>query len=288
MKRLAFAALLVAALPATAQVSVQDDSGRNITLPTPARRIVSLAPHATELLFAVGAGARLVGVIDYSDYPPAARQLPSVGGAATFDVERIATLQPDLVVAWGSGNSPAKIARLRSLGIPVFESEPRDFAAIGSSLERLARLAGTDAAGQAAALAFEKRRQALAAKYAHRAPVRVFYQVWRTPLMTLNGAHLVSQALALCGGQNIFAGLPQLAPTVGLEAVLQANPEAIIAGSGEAEALDDWRRWPRLAAVARGNLFTIPSDTMTRPGPRVLDATETLCRQLESVRGKRK
>ena len=271
-----------------APVSAQDDAGRTVTLPAPARRIVSLAPHATEILYAAGAGARLVGAIAHSDYPPAARQLPSVGGAATFDVERIAALRPDLVVAWSSGNSPGKIARLRSLGIPVFESEPRDFAAIGSSLERLGRLAGTDAAGRAAALAFEKRRQALAAKYAHRAPVRVFYQVWRAPLMTLNGSHLVSQALTLCGGENVFAALPQLAPAVSLEAVLQADPEAIFAGSGEPGALDDWRRWPRLAAVARGNLFTVPSDTMTRPGPRILDGTETLCRQLESARAKRK
>jgi len=229
----------------------------------------------------------VVGVVEYSDYPAPARQLPQVGGAATFDVERIAALKPDLVVAWHSGNAPTKLAQLRKLGIPVFESEPRNFDAIVSSVQRLAHLAGSDDVGMPAARALDARWRALAQRYSQRAPVAVFYQIWRTPLMTLNGAHVVSQALNLCGGTNIFADLPQLAPAIAVETVLQANPEVIIATAEESASLDDWRRWPKLTAVARNNLFVLPSDLMMRFGPRMVDGAALLCERLEEARGKR-
>jgi iron complex transport system substrate-binding protein len=274
--------------PGWAAVSATDDANRTVTLAAPARRIVSLAPHATELLYAAGAGNYLVGVSEFSDYPPQARQLPSVGNSAAVDIERIVSFKPDLVVAWGSGNSAVQIARLRSLGVPVFESEPRDFATIASSLERLAHLAGTAPVGKTAAEAFRTRLKTIAATYQYRPTVRVFYQIWRAPLMTLNDAHLVSHAIRLCGGENIFGKLAQLAPAVGIEAVLQANPEVIITGSSEDGALSDWRRFTRLTAAARNNLFSIESDWMTRNGPRILDGTEALCKQLDAARGKRK
>jgi iron complex transport system substrate-binding protein len=272
---------------ARATVSAVDDEARTVTLSKPARRIISLAPHATEMLFAAGAGDHVIGVVDYSDFPPAATRIPSVGSGIALDLERIVQLKPDLVVAWSSGNSAAQITRLRALGIPVFESEPRDFEAIASSLERLAHLAGTDATGQAAAASFRERLRKITAAYQHRPTVTVFYQIWRTPLMTLNGTHPVSRALRICGGENIFGGLPQLAPTVGIEAVLQANPDAIIASSGSREdVLSDWRRFPHLKAVARGNLFSIDGGLMNRSGPRILDGVEDLCKQLDRVRAK--
>jgi iron complex transport system substrate-binding protein len=285
------ALFLLTLLPLTAAratVSVVDDTARTVTLREPARRIISLAPHTTEMLYAAGAGDHVVGVVDYSDFPPEAKHIPSVGSGIALDLERIVQLKPDLVVAWSSGNSAAQIARLRALGIPVFESEPRDFDAIASSLERLAHLAGTDAAGQAAASTFRERLRKLAAAYRHRPTVTVFYQIWRKPLMTLNGTHPVSRALRICGGENIFGKLPQLAPTVGIEAVLQANPDAIIASNGSGEdVLSDWRRFPQLKAVARGNLIAIDGSVMNRSGPRILDGVEELCRQLDRVRDKK-
>lgn len=276
-------------LAATAAVSVQDDAGHTVTLPTPARRIISLAPHATELLYAAGAGDKLVAVGKFSDYPPPAQQLPLVGDSAALDLERIVALKPDLVVVWGSGNSASQIAKLRSLGLTIFESEPHDFATIASSLERLARIAGSDALGAAAAANFRARLQRITQTYQQRAPVRVFYQIWREPLMTLNDEHMVSAAIRLCGGQNIFGKLPRLAPTVGIEAVLQADPEVIIAGSSARDdSLDAWRRFPKLTAVAHNNLFTLDSNTMTRAGPRILDGTDALCQLLDAARRKRK
>lgn len=268
-----------------AEVVAIDDAGNPIRLAAPASRIISLAPHATELLFAAGAGDRIVGVSQYSNYPPQALQIASVGGAGTLDVERIATLKPDLLVAWSSGNTASQLARLRSLGIPVFESEPHDFERVASSLERLAALAGTAVTGNAAASRFRTSLAQLRAAHAGRAPVTAFFQVWKAPLITLNDAHLVSEALRLCGAKNIFGGLPQLAPTVSIEAVLQANPDVIITnGNEQTDALQDWRRFPAMKAVARHNLLNVPGDTLTRATPRVLDATRELCRQLDAAR----
>lgn len=272
---------------AWAAITIEDDAHREVTLDAPARRIVSLAPHATELLFAAGAGPYVVGVSQYSDYPPQAARLASVGSSAALDVERIAMLKPDLVVAWRSGNSATQVAALRRLGIAVFESEPRDFDTIASSLERLAALAGTEAVGREAAQSFRFRLRTLEQTYRQRAPLRVFYQVWKAPLMTLNGEHLVSHVLQLCGGRNVFADLPQLTPMVGIEAVLQAKPEAII-GSGSQQDLGDWRRFPGLPAVTHGNLFTVHGDWLSRPGPRILDGTEEVCKKLDEARSRRK
>jgi iron complex transport system substrate-binding protein len=268
-------------------ITVLDDAQHTVTLNRPAQRIVSLAPHATELLYAAGAGSKVVGVSDYSDYPPQAKQIASVGGSAALDLERILALKPDLVVIWGSGNAPAQVEKLRKLGIPLFESEPREFADIPSSLERLATLTGTFSIGHAAASAFRARLQQITAQYKDRPPVKVFYQIWRSPLMTLNDDHLSAKAIRICGGENIFGKLPQLAPTVNTEAVLQADPEVIVTGGDEHDALSFWRQFPHLLAVKQGNLFTLNTDTMTRGSPRILDGAEALCKQLEVARIRR-
>lgn len=285
----AFCVASVAAPPAAlaAAITVQDDAQHAVTLAQPAHRIVSLAPHATELLFAAGAGAYVVGVSDYSDYPPAAAKLPSVGSSSALDIERIATLKPDLVVAWSSGNSASQLARLRALGIPVFESEPRRLDAIASSLQRLGQLAGVPDRGAAAANAFNTRLAQLTTTYQQRPPVRVFYQIWQKPLMTLNGSHMVSSVIRLCGGENVFSQLPQLAPTVSTEAVLSANPEVIFAADGGTTADSGWRRFPKLAAVAGDNLFALTPNWMSRPGPRILDGAAELCQKLDQARSHR-
>ncbi|MGZ3159099.1 MAG: cobalamin-binding protein [Burkholderiaceae bacterium] len=271
-----------------AAISVIDDANHVVTLPTPAQRIISVAPHATELLYAAGAGSHLVGVSEYSNYPPEAKNITSVGGSAALDLERIVTLKPDLIIVWGSGNSAAQIEKLRALHIPLFESEPRNFEAVATSLERLGKLAGTTTISQAKAQAFRTRLQTLATTYQHRSPVRVFLQIWRHPLMTLNNQHMASAVIRLCGGENVFGQLPQIAPTVSIESVLQENPEAIIVTTnGNENIRSDWQRFPKLTAVARGNLFAINVDWMTRGGPRILDGAESLCKQLDTVRQRR-
>ena len=269
---------------------VVDDQGTTVTLPAPALRIVSLAPHLTEMLFAVGAGDRVVGTVEYSDYPPQAKKIPRVGGshgAVALDMERIVTLQPDLVVAWSSGNTAQAVERLRRLGLTVYSSEPRRLDAVAANMERLAVLTGTADHGAVVARGFRDEVAALRRRYAGLAPVRVFYQIWHQPLMTLNGDHLIGEIIALCGGVNIFADLPVLAPQVDLEAVVAANPQVIVA-SGEAgqrpQWLDQWRRWPRLAAVQQQHIYTIHPDLIQRQGPRVIQGAEQMCRHIDRAR----
>lgn len=270
-----------------AEVRITDDSGAEVSLRQPARRIVSLAPHLTELLFAAGAGNQVVGVVSYSDYPEAAKALPQVGSYTNVDMEALAALQPDLVVAWKSGNRNAHLERLAALGVPIYVNEPRNLDDVARSLENLGRLAGTEQEATAAASQFRTRLQSLRSRYSNQPAVRTFYQVWDRPLMTINGEHLIGDVIRLCGGENVFANLPQLAPTISIESVLSANPEAIVAsGMGEErpEWLDQWRRWPSLTAVARDNLFFIPPTIIQRHTPRILDGASRLCMQLDGAR----
>lgn len=271
--------------PAMAAVTVTDDGGHVLSLPRPAERIVSLSPHATELLFAAGAGGKLAGVSEFSDYPPQARDIPSIGSSMQLDIERIVALKPDLIIAWQSGNNARQVARLRKLGYPVFDSEPRRLDDIARTLEAFGTLAGTSQ-GVTAARAFRERQQSLRQRYAGKAPVRVFYQIWPSPLMTLNDQHIVSDALALCGAVNVFGKLPQLAPGISRESVVAAMPEAIFASDERNESWDRWRALPQLPAVRLDNLYRIDGAVMNRAGPRMLDATETLCRHIDEARAR--
>ncbi|WP_321783713.1 cobalamin-binding protein [Paraburkholderia sp. J94] len=276
---------------AHASVSAVDDAGNTITLAAPAQRVISLAPHATELIYAAGGGAKLVGTVSYSDYPPAALKVPRIGDNRALDLERIAALKPDLIVVWRHGNAQQQIDRLRDLHIPLFFSEPHRLDDVATSLTRLGALFGTDATAQAAANTYRHDIAQLRTRYAQRAPVRVFYEVWDQPLMTINGEHTISDAITLCGGRNVFAALRPQVPTLSTEAVLAANPDAIVTASPGATApdqplpaLDRWRAWPQLSAVAHGNLFAIDGDLLSRAGPRLAQGTEQLCKDLDQAR----
>ena len=273
-----------------AEVAARDDSGALIRLPAPARRIVSLAPHATELLFAAGAGDRIVGAVEYSDYPPRANRIERVGSSRALDIERIVRLRPDLVVAWKSGNSERQVESLRRLGLAVFDSEPRRLGDIADGVEVLGRLAGTSSVADASARAFRSRLQALAQRHARQLPVTVFHQVWASPLLTINGQHVINDVIELCGGRNVFHELSALTPTVSVEAVVRADPEVITTAAVAAEAqraLDPWRQWTRLTAVVRGNLVVIDPDVLSRQSPRILDGAAAMCAALDRARARR-
>ncbi|MBR7777021.1 cobalamin-binding protein [Undibacterium rugosum] len=274
------------AASALATVSVKDDAQRTVTLDKPAQRIISLAPHATELLFQAGAGKSMVAVSDYSDYPDAARQLPSVGNVFALDLERIVAYKPDLIVIWGTGNAKNLANQLRNSKLNVFESEPRDYDMVATSIERLAHLAGTDAQGKAAAAQFRERLTQLRKRYqSDTKPVSVFYQVWQKPLMTLNDTHMVSAAIRLCGGRNVFAELKEISPSISLEAVLAANPDAIIsAGDSPDKLREQWKPYAILNAVKKNHIYTVKGDWLNRAGPRILEGTEALCKAIASAR----
>lgn len=285
-----FLLLILFTLPAQAERCVVDDINHTVCLPKPAERIIALSPGATELLYAAGAGSKVIAAVTFSDFPEAAKALPRIGSYNRFDMEAIVAAQPDLIIAWKEGNPREQVAQLRDLGLPIYHGDQRDFQDIASTIKRLGILAGTEQEANAEANRFLKGIDHFRQKYEDTTPVRAFYQVWVNPLMTANKSHFIGHALTLCGGDNIFAELPRLTPRIGVEAVLAADPEVIIAG-GMAEDdpgwLDAWRPYNNLTAVQRGNLFFVPPSTLQRPSPRLLDGIELLCRNLETARGRR-
>ena len=280
----------VATAATTSALTVVDDRGVRIELAAPAQRIVTLAPHLTELIFAAGAGERIVGTVAYSDFPAAAQRIERVGDASALDLERLVALRPDLVVVWQGGTPQRQLDVLAALGLPLYYQQPRSLESIADSLERFGALAGTSALARPAAARFRERLAGIAARYRGRPPVSVFHQVWDRPLMTVGGGHLISQVIALCGGRNIFEGLSTLAPVVSTEAVLDADPELIVgAGTGTpSEAgLGAWLAWPQLRAVSRGNLHVLPPDLISQAGPRILDGAQQLCDAMDAARRRR-
>jgi len=273
-----------------APVTVVDDAGRKVTVNQPAQRVISMAPHATELLFAAGGGARVVGVMNYSDYPAAAKAIPLVGSNSQIDMERVLALKPDLIVVWHTGNTARQIAQIETLGVPVFHSEPRRLAQVAENIDRLGQLLGTAPAAQAAAGAYRSRLAGLEARYGKRAPVPVFYQIWDQPLYTLNDAQIASDAIRVCGGRNVFGAMKVVAPEVGVEAVIAADPEAIMAGKRHDPAnpgVKMWEPYRSMTAVKRGNLLTVDGELLTRPGPRAVEGAALLCEALDRVRLRR-
>lgn len=291
--RATIAIMLLALLGGVAQaaITVRDDAGNSVTLARPAQRVIAMAPHITELLFAAGGGDRVVGAMNYSDYPEAAKRVPLVGSDAQIDLERVAALRPDLLVVWQTGNTERQLSQLKSLNIPIFYSEPKKLDEVATSLTRLGQLMGTDAAAQAQAAARDYRQKlaGLTAAYAQRPQVRVFYQIWEKPLFTLNGEHIVSDALRVCGGVNVFAGMKVTAPSVGTEAVLQENPEAIVGGERHdgQSGINIWKPYQGMLAVRRGNLFMLDGELLVRATPRIADGIAVLCDRLETARRRR-
>ncbi len=283
---LAGLALLIAAAPLRAAVTVTDDSGQAVTLARPAQRVVALAPHITEQLFAIGAGERIVGTTEYADYPPAARSIQRVGRAHSLDLERISALQPDLIVVWGSGFPPALIEALRRLSVPVYVNEPGALDSVATSLERLGALTAAPRASEAAQ-EFRAKLAGLRQTYAGREEVRVFYQIWSQPLMTLGRPHVLTEAIGVCGGRNVFGMLAPIAPQVSIEAVIAAAPQLIATAEADARpsgALDMWTRFTAVPAVRNHLLVTLDGNKINRHSPRMLDEIAVLCEHLERAR----
>ncbi|WP_347330327.1 cobalamin-binding protein [Marinimicrobium locisalis] len=272
---------------ARAEVQVTDFRGETVALEKPAERIVALAPHIVENAYSAGAGDKLVAAVNYSDYPPAAKKLPQLGGYKAVSVEAIVALKPDLVLAWRSGNGDTLIRQLERLGLTVYVDEPRTLEDVARSVEAIGVLAGTEGEAKEAARAFTGRLEALRGQYSDRTPVTVLYQVWNQPLQTLNGEHLVSDVIRLCGGRNAYADAEPIAPKINMESVLERDPQAIVAsgmGNERPDWLDDWKEWPGLSAVEEDHLFFVPPDLIQRHTFRILDGAELLCGHLSAAR----
>ncbi len=268
-------------------ITVVDDIGREVQLERPATRIVSLAPHITENLFAAGIGHRVIGAVNYSDYPDKARRIPRVGGYDNFDIETILSLQPDLVVAWKEGNQFQQVESLMKLGLTVFVNEPNRLEDVAADITRFGILGGREDEARAVAQEFIAGFSRLRNEYSGLEKVTVFYQVWPNPLITVTDKQIIGNIIRLCGGSNIFAGLDTPTPQVGREAVLAENPDTIIAsGMNEARPdwLDEWKQWSFLKAARYGNLFFIDPDIIQRHTSRILLGSQQLCEILEQAR----
>lgn len=278
MSRLLWVWLLCWALPAAAaSVRVVDDAGRTLELPQSPQRIISLTPHLTELLFAVGAGPQLVGVDSASDFPAAAKTLPRVGDTQRINYERILALKPDLVVVWVGGNRAADLHRLRQLGLPLLHTEARQLSDVSRLLRLVGEASGHAEAGQAAAQDFDARLAALRVASTRQPPARAFYQVWDRPLMTVGGQHWISDALTICGVRNVFADLDAAAPVVSREAVLQRAPELIVSGNDAPDPRGIWQVYARLPAAQRDAFVRVDADRLHRPTPRLIEGIAELC-----------
>jgi len=275
--------LTVVGWPATAaaEVSVEDDSGHTVTLSRPAQRIIALAPHLVELSYAVGAGKQLVGAIDGSDYPPAARQIDRVGSYRGIPLELIVAKRPDLVLVWASGTPASLVEQLERLDIPVYRSEPRKLEQIAGDLRDIGRLTGHADGGERAASDFEQSLDGTAQRLSP--PPRVFYQLGQAPLTTLAGGQIVTQIIRHCGGEPLFDDAPVLVPQIGWESLVEAQPQVVLAAGNDDRWQAFWASHDEIPAVRDGALYTLDPDAISRPGPRMLEAVRQVCRVLAEV-----
>jgi len=290
MKRNLYLVCLILVWPLWAQaqpVAVLDDEGTLVRLAAPAQRIISLSPHLAENVYSAGAGNALIATVAFSDYPTKARSLPRIGSFNALDIERIITLKPDLVLAWGSGNGTQRVEQLRRLGLTVFVSEPLKLDDIASLIERLGILAGTADAAWPVASLYRQTIDGMRSHYRGKRKVSVFYQIWDAPLMTINGNHMISDVIRLCSGRNVFSELKVLAPQISTEAVIKADPEVIIASGAAGEHpewLKSWKKWRSIQAVKRRQLYALDPDIIQRQTMRLLMGATQLCAILEDVR----
>ena len=273
----------------SAEINVQDDEGNNVILSKHANRIISMAPHITEILFSAGAAKQIIATVNYSDYPEAAKKIPRISGYPFMDIEKIISLKPDLVVLWASGNNREQAKKLMNLGITVYMSEPKTPLDIYKTIKRFGLLANTTDFASQSAEKFIKSYNLLKKKYSNKKNVNVFYQFWNKPLMSVNGQHIISNIIELCSGTNVFSELHSLTPKISIEAVIASNADVIIAGGDNKRKnqwISEWTPWLHLTAVNKEHIYFIHPDIISRMGPRILLGAEQICEMLERVRGK--
>ena len=282
-------------------VAVVDDTGRSWRFERPPTRIVTLAPSLTELVFAAGGGSAIVATSSLSDFPPAALGIPHIGDVTRLDVERIVALKPDLVLVWNRGNTTRELDQLEAAGLRLFRLEPQRLADVALAIERLGAVLGQRVVADQAAERLRSSLTALRDAHVGTSPVRVFYQLWSSPLMTIGGGQLINEVIELCGGRNVFRQLPALAPLVSVESVVVADPEAIFSAVERAEpaaaaplrrdpnapAFAIWRRHAGITAVDKGWLFLLAGDVISRQGPRIAEGAAAVCGALDAVRRER-
>ena len=270
-----------------APVCAIDDAGRSVCPKTEVKRVISLSPGSTELIFAAGGGSRVVGVDEHSDYPAEVANIDRIGGYPNISIESIAALKPDLIVAWAGGNSPQLTSMLESIGIPLFYIDPQSFDDVASAIRRLGVVFDTKAHADKSADEVEQRYQAIASQYKNKKPVTVFYEIWNNPLMSINSHHIIHQVIEICGGKNVYADARTQVPQVSIESLIAANPDAISSSTfiKDGKTIEErWSQWRNISAVKNNAYITVSGDQISRPTPRALDAAQEFCEKLEDIR----
>jgi len=267
-------------------IEIIDDEQRSVKFNKPVTKVVSLSPHATELLFAAGVTDQLVATVSYSDYPEAAKKIPRIGSANKIDLESIIKLNPDVVIAWKSGSPAAQIKKLTQLGFKIFYSEPKQFEDIARNIVNMGKILGTSSYAENKAREFLLELNLLENTYQNRSKVSVFYQVWNEPIITINKDHMITSVIEFCGGENIYGELPSRAPRIGIESILNEDPDAIIIGmsDGRSDWVESWSKWSQLKAVKNMHVFDVNADLIVRQGTRVLEGIKVVCSRLDEVR----
>lgn len=269
-------------------IEVTDDTGRVIRLQRPAQRVITLAPHLTEMMYAINAGDKIVATVSYSDYPEQARQIPRLGSYENVKIEAILAYQPDLILAWNSGNNLEQLAEMERFGLTVYRDHPKTIQDVAKTLRKIGILTGSPGTNTVVS-AFIDKLASLKEQYKNRKPVSVFYQFWDNPIYTINGQHYITDVLKICGLENVFSDLTQLSTTVNREAVIKYNPDMIIAagmGGVHTDWIEKWKKWPEITAVRLNNLYTINPDLLHRHTPRMLIAAEEICKYADQARSR--
>ncbi len=275
-------------VPPQGSIQVIDGDGYPVVLARPAQKIITLSPHTTELVYAIGAGSQIAATTSYSDYPEEAKTLPTVGDVHQLDVEAIIARKPDLIVLWPSGSASRQIDELVHSGIPVYRTHPKKLSDIPDDMEKLGILMGHAEEGRVKAVQWRSDLQSLTDRYSQSQKIRVFYQVFDRPLYTIGGSQFIGEAINRCGGENVFQDIKALAPVVSVEDVLARKPDAVISTGGMSggNGLGLWKRFPMMPAVKANTLYYLDSDIISRPGPRLVDGMKHLCEDLEDTRSK--
>ncbi|MDG1937567.1 MAG: cobalamin-binding protein [Pseudomonadales bacterium] len=272
---------------ALATTTIIDDMGVPVNLSVPAKRLVVLGPNLVESLYEIGAGEYILAASEYSDYPEAAKAIARVASHNIINFEEIVSLAPDLVMVWQSGFGVDAITKLRSLGLKVYASEPHTLDDIEDLLRDMGHLTGLLDGAELASARYRQKLYQLQADYSHKETVSVFYQVWQEPMQTLNGDHVMNDAIELCGGKNVFAALPEIAPRVSVESVIGANPKFIFSSGSNSQGISElahWQRWSMIAAVQNQQVHFLQVDSLVRHAPRILEGAQQLCELLEQSR----
>ncbi len=249
------------------------------------QRIISLAPHATELAFEAGLGDKLVGVSEFSDYPKAAQSIERVANYRSVKIEKIMALKPDLIIVWPGGNPTREIEKLKQLGFQIYYTQIKTLDDIADNIESLSQYANAPSQGKAAAANFRQQLKLLAKRYNTHPPIRYFYQLSDKPIITLSQKSWPSEIFRFCGGENVFANSPTPYPQVGIEQVLVAQPEVIFTSEHGIENGSMWLNWQeQIPAVKQEYIWSLNSDWISRPTPRSLKAIDEVCSHFEQVR----